>query len=103
MVQIELTDEQLEKIRPIVGDEIKEINSLDELVGEKYAFQCARYIYFGRVISVSASHLVLKEAAIVYDTGELDSKRASDIQILPFKTVNLMRQSIESFWKPNWK
>lgn len=105
MVQIEVSEEDLGKIRDLVCDkdiDLIEIEDMKDLVGEKYAFQCARYIYHGKVSNVTGSHIVLKDAAIVYDTGELDASQASDRQVMPFKTVNIMRQAIESFWKPKW-
>lgn len=107
MPQIEVTEEVLEKIKDQswyteTDVTMLDISSLEDLVGESYAFQCARYIYHGKVQNITATHIVLKDAAVVYDTGVLDAKEASDRQVLPFKTVNIMRQAIESFWKPRW-
>lgn len=100
---VEISDETYEALKDQLGVEnIKEVNSLDELVGDTFAFQCARYIYHGKVTNVTPTHIVLKDAAIVYDTGELTASQATDKQMLPQKTLFLMRQAIESFWKPKW-
>jgi hypothetical protein len=100
----EVTEEVVEKINVLVsGDESIEVESFDDFVGKKLAFQCARYIYFGKVEKVNSVFIELSDAQIVFDTGEFSSKSASDAQDLPKKKVYLMRQSIETVFPTNWK
>lgn len=99
MKTIKISDEIYEKIKGFVED--KPIKALTDLIGETYTFWCTRYIYHGKVKEVTKDYVVLENAGIVYETGELDSKSASDLQKLP-NNCFIMVQSIESFQKMNW-
>ncbi|MCP4668233.1 MAG: hypothetical protein GY849_17945, partial [Deltaproteobacteria bacterium] len=103
MPKIEISEETLKKIKDQLGEDVKlkEINSMEELIGEISCFQCARYIYHGEVEKVNEEFIVLKNASIVFDTGSYDSDEPDDKQNLP-NGVKVMRQSIESFFKLNW-
>ena len=99
---IEVSDETFKKIKDQLGEEeIEEIESLEELVGKTYLFQCARYIYYGKVKSINSTYIELTKASIIYDTGELKASSASDKQELP-SNVFVLRNAIESLWKPKW-
>ena len=98
---IEISDETFEKIKDQLGEDTQEIETLDDLVGQKYAFQCARYIYFGKVKTINAIYIELTNASIVYNTGELKAKDAGDKQELP-SNLFIMRNAIESFYQPKW-
>jgi hypothetical protein len=100
----EVSEEVAEKIDELVsGEDSTEVESFDDFVGKKLAFQCARYIYFGKVEKVNSVFIELSEAQIVFDTGEFSDKSASDAQNLPKKKVYLLRQSIESCYPTLWK
>ena len=102
MKTIKISDETFEKIKDqLNGDEIVPINDLKDLVGKTYAFWCARYIYHGKVKVVNPTYIILEDAGIVYETGELEAKEASDLQKLP-NECHVLIQSIESFGKMNW-
>lgn len=103
MPTIEISESTLEKIKDQLGGEleIKEISNLDDLVGETYLFQCARYIYHGKVKSVNTTYIELENAGVVFETGEYDSKEPNDRQKLPHNAF-VMRQSIEAFFKMKW-
>jgi len=102
MPTLEVSQETYEKIKDQLGEEeVLEIENLDDLIGKKFAFQCARYIYFGKVKKVNATYIELKNANIVYETGELKNNSPSDIQELP-SNVFVMRNAIESMWIPKW-
>ena len=103
MPTLEVSQETLEKIKDQLGEEdsVLEIENLNDLIGKKFLFQCARYIYFGKVKKVNANYIELEKAGIVYDTGELKSNNAEDFQELP-SNVFIMRNSIESMWQPKW-
>ena len=56
---------------------------LEALMGERVTLFCLNYIYTGKLTGVNKSCVLLEEAAIVYETGELDSKSWKDAQYLP--------------------
>jgi hypothetical protein len=56
---------------------------LEKLLGERVTLFCLNYIYTGKLIGVNASCVLLEEAAIVYETGELTDKIWKDAQPLP--------------------
>lgn len=70
----------------------------DALLGEKITTFCGVYIYTGVLIGVNADHLELKDAKLVYETGELASGQWKDAQALP-SPWRVMKQGIES-WGP---
>jgi len=91
----------MERIKDQLGEDTQEIETLDDLVGQKYAFQCARYIYFGKVKTINSTYIELTNASIVYNTGELKAKDAEDKQELP-SNLFIMRNAIENFYQPKW-
>jgi len=99
----EVSEEVAEKIDELVGgDDVIEVESLNDFVGKKLAFQCARYIYFGKVKKVNETFIELDDASTVYETGEFSSSKASDIQNMPKNKMYLMRQSIEAIYPTLW-
>jgi hypothetical protein len=99
---IQVSDETYEKIKSqLQAEEQKEIKNLDDLVGETYCFQCARYIYHGKVKSVNSDYIQLENAGVVFETGEYSSSSPLDRQELP-NGVQVMRNAIESFFKLKW-
>jgi len=101
MPTIEISESTFEKIKDQLGEEYTEIECLEDLVGKTYAFQCARYIYHGKVKTVNATYIELTKAGIVYETGELKASSADDRQELP-NNVFIQRIAIESFYAPKW-
>ena len=102
MRTIKISDKTFEEIKDQIGeDKIKELENLDDLVGETYLFQCARYIYHGKVKKVTADCIELENAGVVFETGGYSSKKPEDRQKLPHNAF-VMRQSIEAFYKMKW-
>ena len=103
MPTIEISEDTLSKIKEQLGSDfqVKEIVNLDDLVGETYLFQCARYIYHGKVKTVNATYIELENAGIVFETGSYDKTEPEDRQALPHN-VFVMRQGIEAFYKMKW-
>ena len=67
---IEVSDETYEKIKTQLGEEsFKEIQSLKDMVGEKYYFRAVTYHLTGRVTKVIGSILELENAAWIADSG----------------------------------
>lgn len=99
----EVSNEVKEKIDELLEeDESIEIEDMDSLIGKKWAFQCARYIYFGKVKSINNSFIELEDAETVFETGEYSAKEASDSQEMPKGRVLVMRQAIESVYPTRW-
>lgn len=99
---IEVSDETYAKIKDqLTAEEQKEINNLEDLIGETYLFQCARYIYHGTVKAVTNDYIELTRASVVFNTGNYDASSAEDKEALPHN-VFVQRQSIEAFYKLNW-
>jgi hypothetical protein len=69
---------------------------LEKLLGERVTLFCLNYIYTGKLMGVNASCVLLHEAAIVYETGELTDKEWRDAQTLPGPWY-VQTQCIESF------
>jgi len=104
MPMIDVSDETLEKIKDQLGDDFEpiEVNGMGDLVDKKWAFQCARYIYFGKVKSVNPTFIELDEAQIVFDTGDYSNASPSDAQDLPKQKAMVMRQSVEAIYPVKW-
>ena len=56
---------------------------LESLIGERVTLFCMNYFYTGKLVGVNATCVLLKEASIVYQTGELTTKTWKDAQPLP--------------------
>ncbi len=69
---------------------------LQKLLGERVTLFCLNYIYTGRLIGVNETCVLLTEAAIVYETGELNSKNWKDAQALPHDWY-VQLSAVESF------
>jgi hypothetical protein len=74
----------------------EENEGLMKLLGKRVTLFCCRYIYTGELIGVNDTCCLLKDAGIVYDTGELTTKEWSDMQELP-NDWYIQLSSIESF------
>lgn len=100
---IEISEETFERIKDqLAGEEVIEVENMDSLVGKKWAFQCARYIYYGKVEQVNSAFIELSEAQTVFDTGDYSANEADDAQDMPKKKVLVMRQAIESIYPVRW-
>ena len=67
---IEVSDETYQKIKQQLGaDSFKDIQSLQDMVGEKYFFRTVTYHMTGRVKKVIGSILELENAAWIADSG----------------------------------
>ncbi len=67
---LEVSDETYEKIKEQLGEEnFKEIQSLKDMVGEKFFFRTVTYHLTGRVKKVIGNILELENAAWISDSG----------------------------------
>lgn len=69
---------------------------MEKLLGETITVFCANYIYSGKLIGVNSNCILLSDAGIVYETGELTSKTWKDRQPLP-NDWYIMLNAIEGF------
>ena len=76
--------------------ESDEAEGLEALLGERVTLFCAAYIYTGKLVGVNAAFVKLADAAIVYETGALDSSSWQDAQKLPGAWY-VQLTSVESF------
>jgi len=77
---------------------IEEVNGegLDKLMGERVTLFCMNYIYTGKLSGVNETCVLLTDAAIVYETGELTTKNWKDAQSLP-NDWYVQLSAVESF------
>lgn len=59
------------------------VEGLDKLLGERVTLFCMNYIYTGKLSGVNEKCVLLTDASIVYETGELTSASWKDAQKLP--------------------
>lgn len=69
---------------------------LAALLGQRVTLFCARYIYTGKLAGINDDCVLLEEAAIVYETGELGSKTWQNKEYLPGSWY-VQLQAVESF------
>lgn len=67
------------------------------LLGENVTLWCECYIYAGKLVGVNEHDVKLENAAIVYETGNLDKKGFKDAQPLPGKCWYVRVAKIESY------
>lgn len=60
---------------------------MENLIGQKVELWCECYIYTGEALEVTEHSVVLKDAAVVYETGRLSESGFMDCQ---------------SFERPKW-
>lgn len=77
---------------------VKEVSGegLESLLGEHVLIWCMNYNYSGRLVGVNEADILLEDAHVVYETGELSTKGFSDAQALPSKHY-IRIASIESY------
>ena len=73
-----------------------ETEGLEKLLGERVTLFCLNYIYTGKLVGVNKQCVLLSDAGVVYETGELGNKDWKDMQKLP-KDWYVKRASIESY------
>lgn len=71
---------------------------LESMLGEVVTLFCVNYIYTGQLVGVNTSCILLKNPAIVYETGSFSDPSWKDVQKLP-NQLYVMQSAIESFGK----
>lgn len=70
---------------------------MEALLGQKVTFFCLNYIYHGELIGVNTHDILLKDAYIVYSTGDFSAKGFADAQKLNGGEWRLRTATIESY------
>lgn len=63
--------------------EVDEKSGLESLLGARVTLLCLNYFYTGKLTGVNKTCVLLEDAGIVYETGELSSSGWKDMQRLP--------------------
>lgn len=58
-------------------------NFLSEMIGDPVFLMCIRFSYRGTIVSVSDEGIVLKDAFVIFNTGNLSNKKAVNEEALP--------------------
>jgi hypothetical protein len=82
---------------------IEEVNGegLDKLIGERVTLFCLNYIYTGKLSGVNETCVLLTDAAIVYETGELANKNRpwkDGMNITTHEYVITLGQALPNDW-----
>ena len=102
---IEVSDETYDKIKEQLGEEsFKEINSLEDMVGEKYFFRTVTYHLTGRVKKVLGHGILeLENAAWIADSGRfMQAIKKGDLkEVEPVGRAYININSVTDFFP--WK
>jgi len=74
-----------------------ENEGLLSLLGKKVTFFCLNYIYTGELVGVQDDCVLIKNPAIVYETGAFTNKTYKDVQSLCVDEFYIAKNCIESF------
>jgi hypothetical protein len=85
-------------MKKLVNVQEVEGEGLVALLGENVLLMCGNYFYAGNLIGVNDTCVLLKDAKLVYETGELSAKTFKDAQNLP-DVWYVQIAAIESFGK----
>lgn len=69
---------------------------LEKLLGERITLFCLNYIYTGTLMGVNTDCVLLKDPAIVYETGPFTDKKWKEAQELPHD-LYVMKAAVEAF------
>ena len=75
---------------------MEEKEGLVKLMGRRVTLFCANYIYTGELVGVNTDVVLLRKAAVVYETGPFTEKAWKDAQPLP-NDWYVMLGAVESF------
>jgi len=70
---------------------------LVKLMGERVTFFCLNYTYVGELVGVNETCVLLKNPAVVYETGAFEDKAYKDEQSLCVNEFYIATACIESF------
>ena len=79
-------------VEEVVGE------GLESLLGQRIIVWCMNYNYAGKLIGVNDTDILLTDASVVYETGELCANELKDAQALP-NDLYLRTDKIECYYR----
>lgn len=70
---------------------------LESLLGKRVLLLCAGYFYHGYLVGVNGHDVMLKDAGIVYETGEWAAEKFADRQAFPASHLYVRTAAIEAY------
>lgn len=101
---IEISDESYEKIKDqLLADELVDISTLDDLVGQKLFIRTVTYHMTGKVVKRMGAFIQLDDAAWIADSGRFSNalKIGSLDEVEPVGTMWVNLSSVVDFFP--WK
>jgi hypothetical protein len=101
---IEISDESYEKIKDqLLADELVDISTLDDLVGQKLFIRTVTYHMTGEVVKRMGAFIQLKDAAWIADSGRFNEaiKNGTLSEVEPVGTAWINLSSVVDFFP--WK
>lgn len=101
---IEISDESYEKIKDqLLADELIDISTLDDLVGQKLFIRTVTYHMTGKVVKRMGAFIQLEDAAWIADSGRFSNalKTGSLDEVEPVGTMWVNLSSVVDFFP--WK
>jgi len=101
---IEISDESYEKIKDqLLADELVDISTLDDLVGQKLFIRTVTYHMTGEVVKRMGAFIQLKDAAWIADSGRFNEaiKNGTLNEVEPVGTAWINLSSVVDFFP--WK
>lgn len=101
---IEISDESYKKIKDqLLADELVDISTLDDLVGQKLFIRTVTYHMTGEVVKRIGAFIQLKDAAWIADSGRFNEaiKNGTLSEIEPVGTAWINLSSVVDFFP--WK
>lgn len=88
---LEISDEALEKIKEQLGEDFQavELNSLDDMVGQKWFFRTVTYHLVGKITKRIGNFFQLEDASWIADSGRFMQfiKNGTPDEVEPVGTV----------------
>lgn len=101
---IEISDESYEKIKDqLLADELVDISTLDDLVGQKLFIRTVTYHMTGKVVKRMGAFIQLEDAAWIADSGRFSTalKTGELSEVEPVGTTWVNLSSVVDFFP--WK
>ena len=101
---IEISDESYEKIKDqLLADELVDISTLDDLVGQKLFIRTVTYHMTGKVVKRMGAFIQLEDAAWIADSGRFNEaiKNGTLNEVEPVGTAWINLSSVVDFFP--WK
>ena len=104
---IEVSDEKYEEVKNLLGEDFKEINNYEDLIGEKMFFRTVTYHALGEVKKIVGRFVYLKNASWIADTGRFMNFIKDGIQtnseVEPVKEMFVNMDTVVDMFKWNHK